>query len=120
MARNPKTLEQQLAEALDKKQKAAVRIDQLEARRKVRDARRRAWGEKVLIGAVLNAAATQADFKATLEGLVAAAGLKPAEREAALWLLDGVEPKKPPSPNGSPALPAGNGDGSGRLETGGP
>jgi hypothetical protein len=120
MARNPKTLEQQLAEALAKKQKAAARIDQLETRRKVRDARRRAWGEKVLVGVVLDAAASQAGFKATLEGLVAAAGLKPEEREAALWLLDGVEPEKPPAPNGAAAL-ASNRDGSGRLsETGGP
>ncbi len=121
MARNPNTLEQQLAEALAKKHNAAARIDQLEARRKVRDARRRAWGEKVLVGVVLDAAASQSGFKATMEGLVAAAGLKPAERDVALWLLDSVEPQKPPAPNGSPPLPAGNRDGSGGLaETGGP
>ena len=48
-------------------------------------------GEKVLVGVVLDAAATRAEFKATLEGLVAAVGLKPEECEAALWLLDGVE-----------------------------
>jgi hypothetical protein len=92
MTQNRKTLEEQLAEARAKKAHAASRLEQLEARRKARDARMRAWGEKVLVGVVLDAAASRIDLKGTLEGLVADAALKPKEREAALWLLGSNEP----------------------------
>jgi hypothetical protein len=62
MTRNRKTLEEQLAEARAKKEQAAARLDQLEARRKAKDARMRAWGEKVLVGVVLNAATSRIDL----------------------------------------------------------
>jgi hypothetical protein len=110
MTNNRKTLEEQLAEARAKKEHAAARLDQLEARRKIRDARMRAWGEKVLVGVVLNAAAAQNDFKATLVGLVASADLKSNAREAVLWLLSVNDPARPPI-NGAHALPASAGRG---------
>jgi hypothetical protein len=117
MTRHQKSLEEQLAEARAKKLKAAARLDALEQRRKARDARMRAWGEKVLVRIVLNAAAAQSEFKATLDGLVAMAELKPDERDAARWLLAGMEPESAPPANGVPALPAANHprDGSGGL-----
>jgi hypothetical protein len=68
----------------------------------------RAWGEKVLVGVVLNAAMAQNDFKAALEGLVAGADLRSNEREAVLWLLGTLEPVRPTPVNGGPALPAAN------------
>jgi hypothetical protein len=43
----------------------------------------------VLIGTVLNAAAMQAAFKATLGGLVATAELKPAERRVSVQRVEG-------------------------------
>jgi hypothetical protein len=91
MIRNRKTLEEQLAEARAKKEQAAARLDQLEARRKARDARMRAWGEKVLVGVVLEAAASRTDLKDTLEDLIANADLNPKERNAALWLVASLE-----------------------------
>ena len=94
MTRIQKSLEQQLAEIRAKKAQVVARLDQLEARRKVRDARMRAWGEKVLVGIVLDAAVSQAEFKAVLDRLVAAADLKPKERDAALWLLGSIEPRR--------------------------
>jgi hypothetical protein len=106
MTRIQKSLEQQLAEVRAKKAQVAARLDRLEARRKVRDARMRAWGEKLLVGIVLNAAAAQPELKAVLEGLVAAAELKPKEREAVTWLLGSLEPTRPPAANGVPAHPA--------------
>jgi hypothetical protein len=108
MTRNRKTLEEQLAEAREKKEQVAARLDQLEARRKARDARMRAWGEKVLVGVVLNAAASQTDLKGMLEGLIANADLNPKQRVAALWLLGSLGASIAPesdtvavAPNGS-------------------
>ena len=92
MMRNRKTLEERLAEARAKKEQAAARLDQLEARRKARDARMRAWGEKVLVGVVLHAASSRLDLKSMLEGLIADAELNPKQRDAALWLLGSLEP----------------------------
>lgn len=92
MTRNRKTLEEQLAEARAKKEQVAARLDQLEARRKARDARMRAWGEKVLVGIVLNAAVCRTDFKDMLEGLIAKADINPKQRDAALWVLDSLVP----------------------------
>jgi hypothetical protein len=92
MTRHRKTLEEQFAEARAKKAQVAAKLDQLEARRKARDARMRAWGEKVLVGVVLNAAASQVDFKDMLEGLIARAELNPKERDAALWLVGSLVP----------------------------
>jgi hypothetical protein len=109
MTNNRKTLEEQLAEARAKKEHAAARLDQLEARRKIRDARMRAWGEKVLVGIMLNAATARIDVKGMLESVVANAELKPKEREAALWVLGSVERAAAVALNGVPALPAGNG-----------
>jgi hypothetical protein len=100
-----KTLEQQLAEARARKQQVAARLDQLETRKKMKDARMRAWGEKVLVGVVLDAAASRIDLKGTLEGLVADAALKPKEREAALWLLRSSEPSVRPVSD-QPAAPS--------------
>ena len=97
MTRNRKTLEEQLAEARAKKVQAAAKLDQLEARRKTRDARMRAWGEKVLVGVVLNAAASQINLKGMLEGLITNAELNPKERDAALWLLGSLAPLVPES-----------------------
>jgi hypothetical protein len=108
MTNNRKTLEEQLAEARAKKEHAAARLDQLEARRKMRDARMRAWGEKVLVGVVLAAAASRIDLKGMLAGLVANAELKPKEREAALWVLSSIERAAAAALNGVPALPADN------------
>jgi hypothetical protein len=104
MMRNRKTLEEQLAEARARKEQAAAKLDQLETRRKARDARLRSWGGKVLVGVVLDAAASQTQMKTVLEGLVAKAELKPKEREAALWLLGSVEPPAVPASSGAPAL----------------
>src|SRR5215468_9500530 len=96
MTRNRKTLEERLAEARAKKEQAAARLDQLEVRRKARDARMRAWGEKVLVGVVLNAATSRIDLKSLLEGLIADAELNPKQRDAALWLLGSLEPTVAP------------------------
>lgn len=90
MSQNRKSLEEQLAEARLKKQQAAARLEQLEVRRKVRDARTRAWGEKILVGVLLQTAAAQQSAKDFLERVVTNAELKPKEREAALWVLDRV------------------------------
>jgi hypothetical protein len=107
MTRNRKTLEEQLAEARTKKEQAAAKLDQLEARRKARDTRMRAWGEKVLVGIVLNAAASQIELKNVLEGLIANADLNPKERNAALWVLDSLQP--PIVPESDTAVVAPNG-----------
>ena len=109
MTRNRKTLEERLAEARAKKEQAAGKLDQLEARRKARDARMRAWGEKVLVGVVLNAAASRTDLKSTLEGLIADAQLNPKQRDAALWLLGSLAP--PIVPESDTATTALNGVG---------
>ena len=102
MARIVKSLEEQLAEVRAKKAQVAARLDRLEARKKLRDARMRAWGEKLLVGVVLNAATSQAEFKAVLERVVAEAELKPKEREVVGWLLASLEPTRPTA-NGVPA-----------------
>jgi len=52
----------------------------------------RAWGEKVLIGIVLNAAASRTELKSMLENLAAGADLNPKQRDAVLWLLGSLEP----------------------------
>jgi hypothetical protein len=96
MTRHRKTLEEQLAEARAKKAQVAAKLDQLEARRKARDARMRAWGEKVLVGVIVNAAASQVELKDMLEGLIAKAELNPKEREAAVWLLGSLVPSIAP------------------------
>jgi hypothetical protein len=98
MTRHRKTLEEQLAEARAKKAQVAAKLDQLEARRKAQDTRMRAWGEKVLVGVVLNAAASQLELKNMLEGLIARAELNPKERDAALWLLGSLMPAIAPEP----------------------
>jgi len=92
MTRHRKTLEEQLAEARVKKEQAAAKLDQLETRRKARDARTRTWGEKVLVGVVLEAAASDNGLKGLLEGLIASADLNPKQRDAALWLLGSLAP----------------------------
>jgi hypothetical protein len=109
MTRNRKTLEEQLAEARAKKEQVAARLDQLEARRKARDARMRAWGEKVLVGVVLNAAVSQTDLKSMLEGLIADAELNPKQRDAALWLLGSLELSAAPESNTAALPPNGGG-----------
>jgi hypothetical protein len=109
MTRNRKTLEEQLAEARAKKEQVAARLDALEARRKARDTRMRAWGEKVLIGVILNAAASQAELKGMLEGLIAKAELNAKERNAALWVLGSLAP--PIAPESDTAAVAHNGGG---------
>ena len=102
MTRNRKTLEEQLVEARAKKEQVAARLDQLEARRKARDARMRAWGEKVLVGIVLNAAASHTDLQSMLAGLIGDADLNPKQREAALWVLSSfVPPIAPESHSGT-------------------
>ena len=116
MIRNRKTLEEQLAEARAKKAHAAARLDQLETRRKVRNARTQAWGEKVLAGVVLAAATSRTDLRGMLEGLVADAGLKPKEREAALWVLGSLEP--PVAPESDAARTAPNGGGLSSAQAG--
>ena len=103
MALNQKTLDEQLAEARAKKAQLAVRLDQLETRRKHRDARMRAWGEKVLVSVVLNAAASEVSYKAMLEDLLAKAELRSKDKEAALWLIGTLEPKRPAATNGGGA-----------------
>ncbi len=103
MTRNRKTLEEQLAEARAKKEQAAAKLDQLEARRKIRDARMRAWGEKVLVGVVLDTAASQIEIKTVLEGLITKAELKPKEREVALWLLSTLGRSEMSESDGTPA-----------------
>jgi hypothetical protein len=108
MTRYRKTLEEQLAEARAKKAHVAARLDQLEARRKARDARMRAWGEKVLVAVVLNAAACRFDLKRQLEGLIADAELNPKQRDAALWLLGSLELSVAPESNAA-ALPSNDG-----------
>jgi flagellar biosynthesis chaperone FliJ len=113
MIRNRKTLEEQLAEARAKKEQVAARLDQLEARRKARDARMRAWGEKVLVGVVLNAAACRTDFKKMLEGLIAKADLNPKQRDAALWVLGSLTP--PIAPESDSAAVAANGGVPGQV-----
>jgi flagellar biosynthesis chaperone FliJ len=109
MMRNRKTLEEQLAEARAKKEQVAARLDQLEARRKARDARMRAWGEKVLVGVVLNAAACRTDFKNRLEGLIAKADLNPKQRDAALWVLGSLAPPIAPESDTGTVAPNGGG-----------
>jgi hypothetical protein len=52
----------------------------------------RAWGDKVLVGIVLDAAASPPEFKRTLEGLLGKAELNPKHREAAVWLLATLPP----------------------------
>jgi hypothetical protein len=52
---------------------------------------------------VLNAAMAQPDFKAVLDGLVAAAEIKPKERDVVTWLLGSLEPTRPMPANGVPA-----------------
>ena len=99
MMRHRKTLEEQLAEARAKKEQVAAKLDQLEARRKARDARMRAWGEKVLVGVVLNAAASRTDLKSTLEGLIADAQLNPKQRSAPLHHPLCRNPIPPPPPS---------------------
>jgi hypothetical protein len=96
MIRNRKTLEEQLAEARAKKEQAAARLDQLEARRKARDARMRAWGEKVLVGVVLHAASSHTELKSMLERLIAGADLDPKQRDAVLWVLGSLAPPLAP------------------------
>src|SRR5215470_12951676 len=109
MTRNRKTLEERLAEARAKKEQAAARLDQLEGRRKARDARMRAWGEKVLVGVVLDAAASRIDLKSMLEGLIADAELNPKQRDAALWLLGSLEPPVVPEFPATAVAPLGSG-----------
>ena|SRR5215831_11177682 len=105
MTRQRKTLEEQLAEARAKKEQVAARLDQLEARRKARDARMRAWGEKVLVAVVLEAAASDSGLKCLLEGLIANADLIPKQRDAALSLLGSLAPPlAPESDTASTAL----------------
>jgi hypothetical protein len=87
MTRQRKTLDERLAEARAKKAQVAAKLDQLEARRKAQDARMRAWGEKVLVGVVLNAAVSQLELKNMLEELIAKAELNAKERDVVLWLL---------------------------------
>jgi flagellar biosynthesis chaperone FliJ len=108
MTRNRKTLEEQLAEARAKKEQVAVRLDQLETRRKAREARMRAWGEKVLVGVVRNAAAHHPDLKSMLEGLIAKADLNPKQRDAALWLLGSLEASLVPAPPATAVAPDGS------------
>jgi hypothetical protein len=108
MTRNRKTLEEQLSEARAKKAQVAAKLDQLEARRKARDARMRAWGEKVLVGVVLNAAASQINLKGLLEGLIADADLNPKERDAALWLLGSLAPPVAPDSPAAAVAPDGS------------
>jgi hypothetical protein len=105
MIRNRKTLEEQLVEARAKKEQVAARLDQLEARRKARDARMRAWGEKVLVGLVLNAAASQSDLKSMLGGLIAKAELNPKQRDAALWVLGCLAPPIAPESDSAAVAP---------------
>jgi hypothetical protein len=109
MTRNRKTLEEQLAEARAKKEQVAARLDKLEARRKARDARMRAWGEKVLVGIVLNAAASHADLKSMLAGLIGDADLNPKQREAALWVLNSFVPPIAPESHTGTVGPNGGG-----------
>jgi hypothetical protein len=109
MTRNRKTLEEQLSEARAKKAQVAAKLDQLEARRKARDARMRAWGEKVLVAVVLNAAASHFDLKRQLEGLIADAELNPKERNAALWVLNSLELCVAPESNTAALAPNGGG-----------
>ena len=109
MRRNRKTLEEQLAEARAKKEQVAARLDQLEARRKARDARMRAWGEKVLVGVVLAAAASDNDLKGMLEGLIANADLNPKQRDAALWVLGSLAPSITPESGTVAVAPNGGG-----------
>jgi hypothetical protein len=109
MIRNRKTLEEQLAEARVKKEQVAARLDQLEARRKARDARMRAWGEKVLVGVMLNAATSRVELKTMLEGLVANAELNPKQRDAALWVLGSLEVPVAPEFNAAAAAASGGG-----------
>jgi hypothetical protein len=110
MTRIRKSLEEQLAAAQAKKERAAARLNQLEIRRKQRDARMRAWGEKVLVGAILNVATAQPNFKAVLEDLLATADLNSKEREAALWLLANLEPAQASASTGSTKLGLGISD----------
>jgi flagellar biosynthesis chaperone FliJ len=109
MIRNRKTLEEQLAEARAKKEQAAARLDQLEARRKARDTRMRAWGEKVLVGVALHAAASNNDLKSMLEGLIANADLNPKQREAAFWVLSSLAPSIAPESDTAVIVPNGGG-----------
>jgi hypothetical protein len=109
MVRNRKTLEEQLAEARAKKEQVAARLDQLETRRKARDARMRAWGEKVLVGVVLNAATSRIELKSMLEGLIADAELNPKQRDAALWLLGSLEPPVASESHTDAVAPSGGG-----------
>jgi len=109
MTRNRKTLEEQLAEARAKKEQVAAKLDQLEVRRKARDVRMRAWGEKVLVGIVLNAAASQIELKNVLEGLIANAELNPKERNAALWVLNSLQPPIVPESDTATVAPNGGG-----------
>jgi hypothetical protein len=63
----------------------------------------RTWGEKVLVGIVLDAAVSHPEVRAVIDGLAARAELKPKDREAVMWLLDTLEPKRPFTANGVPA-----------------
>jgi hypothetical protein len=96
MTRHRKTLEEQLAEVRAKKAQVAARLDQLEVRRKARDARLQALGEKVVVRVVLQAATLHVEFRRTLEGLIGDAALSAKEHEAALALLGSLAPSTAP------------------------
>ena len=90
MARQ-RSIEERMAEAQAKRQKLDDKLKQLEQRQRAIDTRRRFKGEKVILQLVLGRALRDDEFKADLVAELAAASLKPEDRDAALWVLTGAK-----------------------------
>jgi|ERR1700674_2324611 len=103
MVGKQKTLEEQLAETQARQQRLKARLIQLEARKKAKDKRIRAYGEKALVRILLERMASQHAFKEDIHGFVTKAALKQDEREAILWVIASLDNPAASADDQSPA-----------------
>lgn len=90
-----KSLEEQLAEAQARQERIKARLNQLEARKRIKDRRLQAYGEKTLVRILLERAASEPGFMSDIRVYAAKAKLRDDERAAILWVLSSVEGHSP-------------------------